>query len=115
MVLLLQYMLGYIWITLGGVTLTIGDIIFKIWIDRSLPYLSLFYTSGMVCYIVGLIFLVESFKTQNIAVASALFVIMNIVTLALFSWFYFHEPLSTTQMFGLGLALIAIFLLEVGS
>ena len=104
-------MSSIVWLILGGSTLTIGDIIFKVWVNKSLSYL---YISGLIIYILGLMCLVQSFKSQNIAVASAIFVIVNIVTLSLVSYFYFKEPLSVLQIVGLAVAFIAILLLDLG-
>lgn len=56
--------------------------------------------------------LVQSFKTHNIAVASAIFVIINISTLAVVSWFVFSEPLTTKQIIGLALSFIVVMILE---
>ena len=94
--------------------MTIGDIIFKFWVEKSLPYTSAEYIGGLGLYVIGLIFLVESFKTENIAVASAIFVLVNIVTLAIVSWLYFGDKLSLIQLIGLILAGTAIVLLEIG-
>ena len=85
--------------------LTVGDIIFKIWSGNNRPA---FYVVGLAMYMVGLVCLVQSFKSQNIAVASAIFVIVNIVTLSLVSWFYFKETLSMMQLMGMMLSLIHI-------
>ncbi|MFA6324664.1 MAG: SMR family transporter [Candidatus Paceibacterota bacterium] len=98
-----------IYLFFGGIILTIGDIFFKYWTKN--PKIS-FYIIGIIIYLVGLMFLVQSFKTQNIAVASAIFVIINIITLGIVSWIFFKEPLSITQIIGIILALIAIFILE---
>ena len=102
------------WLIIGGSALTVGDIIFKYWVERSLPYLSITYLGGFALYIVGLIFLIESFKTENIAVASAIFVLINIATLALVSWLYFGDKISSLQIVGLLLACTAIVILELG-
>ncbi len=107
-------MYAIIWLVLGGIALTIGDIIFKFWVEKTLPYLSIAYIGGLALYILGLIFLVESFKTQNIAVASAVFVLINISILAIVSWLYFGDKLSLVQILGLLLAGGAIILLELG-
>lgn len=108
-------MTAILWVTIGGIALTIGDVIFKFWVEKSLPYTSLYYLGGLTIYIVGLVFLVESYKTENIAIATAIFVLINIITLAIFSWLYFGEKLSAIQIFGLFLACMAIVLLEIGS
>lgn len=107
-------MYGIYWLILGGIALTIGDIAFKFWVDKSLPYFSLEYIVGLMVYVAGLIFLIESFKTENIAIASAVFVLINIVTLALVSWFYFGEKISLIQGTGLALGLGAILILHLG-
>ena len=75
-------------------------------------HISLLYIGGLAIYLIGLVFLVESFKSENIAVASAIFVIINIATLLLVSWLWFGDKLSLLQIVGLALALVAIALLE---
>ena len=100
-----------LWVTLGGISLTCGDVIFKFWLERHVPLL---YVAGLALYLVGLVCLVESYKSENIAVASAIFVIINIVTLLVLSWFYFDEKLSALQVVGLALSIGSILLLELG-
>lgn len=97
---------------LGGSILTIGDIVFKFHAQEPRWWL---YGGGLAIYLLGLVCLVQTFKTENIAVASTIFVIANIVTLSLVSWFYFGEKLSTLQLTGIAVAVIAIVLLELGS
>jgi len=104
---------GIYWLAAGGVALTLGDIAFKYWIEHALPYVSTWYAGGLLLYIGGLVCLIESFRTENIAVASAVFVIVNIATLAFVSWIYFDERLSLLQGTGLLLALVAIFCMEL--
>jgi len=99
-----------IWLIFGGTILTVGDIFFKYWTKNPKTWL---YIVGIAIYLVGLTFLVQSFKTQNIAVASAVFVIINIVTLGLVSWLFFKEPLTTLQIIGIAIAIIAILILEL--
>ncbi|MDE1925246.1 MAG: hypothetical protein KGH79_03650 [Patescibacteria group bacterium] len=96
----------------GGALLTLGDVVFKYWLLH--PH-SLLYVAGLVLYLGGLIFLIASYRYQNIAVASAMLVLFNIATLALVSWLYFKEPLSYLQIGGLLVAAVAIILLEAGS
>lgn len=95
---------------IGGIALTIGDLIMKEWVLNN--KLS-FYLLGIFVYLIGLLFLSYSFKFENIAIASALFVIFNIITLLLFSYFYFKEPLSWQQLVGVGLAITSIIILEI--
>ncbi len=63
-------------------------------------------------YVLGLVCLVESFKYQNIAVASAVLVISNLAMLSIVSWLYFKEPLSPMNLVGMTLAIGAICCFE---
>jgi len=95
---------------IGGIILTAGDIIMKKWVNtNSVPL----FITGILIYIVGMFFLVGSYKYENIAVASAIFIIFNVVTLSIVTWLYFKEPLSVYQTIGIVLSLIAITFLEL--
>jgi multidrug transporter EmrE-like cation transporter len=96
-------------IFIGGLFLTAGDIVFKQWATHLtwLPYLA-----GLALYIIGMLFLVRTYSTENIAVATVLFVIFNIVTLVLVSWLYFKEPVTLLQGLGILLAFGVILLLR---
>ena len=98
-------------LAIGGIIITVGDIFFKSWVLKPQMWL---YAVGLALYLIGLMFLVETFKVENIAVASTIFVILNITTLLLVSWFYFDEKLSLVQLSGIALAFVAILLLELG-
>lgn len=96
-------------LVIGGAVLTAGDIVLKKWTIVNRWSL---YTLGMVLYLIGLNFLVASFKYKNIAAASVLLVVVNVVTLLAVSWFYFKEKISVMQLVGITLALIAVVILE---
>lgn len=98
-------------LTLGGMALTAGDIVFKFWVEGPRPLL---YVLGLGAYLIGLMFLVQSFKYENIAVASVTLVILNVVTLALVSWLQFGEKLSLIKIIGIAVAFLALVLLQVG-
>jgi multidrug transporter EmrE-like cation transporter len=98
-------------LAMGGIILTVGDIIMKKWVNT---HSNVFYVIGLVVWIIGLLFLAESFKFKNIAVASTIFVIFNVITLSLASWFYFKEKLSGLELIGIFLGIAAIILLEIG-
>jgi len=82
----------------------------KKWVVTNSVYL---YIGGMLIYLVGLNFLAQSFKYKNIAVASIIFVLFNIILLAIVSWFYFKEKLSALQIVGLIVGIAAIVILEM--
>lgn len=94
----------------GGLILTAGDILMKKWVSTK-SYL--FYFIGLAVYLIGLNFLAQSFKFKNIAVASVIFVIINVVTLSFVSWFYFKESLSIFQIIGICLGIASIIMLEL--
>jgi multidrug transporter EmrE-like cation transporter len=95
-------------ITIGGLVLTIGDIVLKLWVEKHLPWL---YFLGLLLYTIAAMFLVESYKSQNIAIATALFIICNLVTLTLVSWMYFGETLATRKLIGLAASAISVCLM----
>ncbi len=97
-------------LVLGGLTLTSGDIFFKYWLEHHSSHL---YIAGFVCYAAGLFFLIESYRFENIAVASAMLILFNLLTLTLVTWLYFHEPPNTLALVGLALGAVAVVLLEL--
>ncbi|OHA82809.1 MAG: hypothetical protein A2408_01735 [Candidatus Yonathbacteria bacterium RIFOXYC1_FULL_52_10] len=96
---------------IGGTILTIGDIVFKFWAINGKHS---WYAAGIIVYLIGLLFLVQSFKTTHIATASVMFVIFNVITLAAVSALYFNERLSGVQIIGVGLALLSVVIMELG-
>lgn len=102
-------MMGTFLVFLGGFILTVGDIFMKQWSTNN-NWSS--FGLGMFSWIVGLFCLAFSFKTKNIAVASLIFSLSNVLFLTLLSWLYYKEPLSTYQIIGMGLGGTAILFLE---
>jgi multidrug transporter EmrE-like cation transporter len=94
----------------GGVILTVGDIIMKKWVINNSH---VFYLLGLAVYIVGLNFLAQSYHFRNIAGASVVMTIINVILLLGVTYFYFKEPLSTLQLIGVALGIIAIVFLEL--
>jgi multidrug transporter EmrE-like cation transporter len=94
----------------GGIILTVGDILMKKWVNT---HSTLFYIIGLIVYLIGLNFLAQSFRFKNIAVASVIFVIFNVVTLSIVSWLYFKETLSTLQIIGIILGITSVVVLEL--
>jgi multidrug transporter EmrE-like cation transporter len=104
-----QY-LPIILLFIGGSILTIGDLVMKKWVINDKTPL---FVTGLAIYLIGLIFLALSFKYKNIAVASTIFVIFNIITLSIVSWFYFKETLNPFQIIGISLGISSIIFLEL--
>ena len=98
-------------LVVGGVLLTLGDIVFKYYAGHHSPYL---YGLGLLLYVGGLIPLIESYKYANIEVASALLVLFNIAILTLVGWLFFKEHIGVAELLGLFFAVLAIICLEIG-
>jgi multidrug transporter EmrE-like cation transporter len=96
----------------GSLFLTAGDIIAKTWVTHNKP---IHFALTLGLYLIGLICLVLSFRYKNIALASMMLIILNVVILALWSWIVYDEILTRTELIGLALAMIALFCLEFGS
>jgi len=100
---------GFLYVILGSISLTIGDLFMKIWVgNNSCKDFSI----GFICYSIGMIFLALSFKYKNIAIASMMLVLFNIITLLIVSWVIFKEPMSIKEIIGILLGISAIILLE---
>jgi len=95
---------------IGGLILTFGDIIMKKWVISNSP---ITYIQGMILYLVGLNFLAYSFRQKDIAVASVIFIVFNVVTLAIAGKILFDESLSTVKIVSMTLALSSIVVMEV--
>jgi multidrug transporter EmrE-like cation transporter len=95
----------------GGIVLTIGDLLMKNWVEGNGSY---WYVIGLFVYMIGLNFLSYSFKYKNIAVASVIFTLFNVIILALVSWLFYKEKLSGMQLLGIILGLTSVVILELG-
>jgi multidrug transporter EmrE-like cation transporter len=93
----------------GALMDTAGDLLMKKWIET---HSWTFFSVGMVFYIAALSCLAFSFNFKNIAVASMMFVLLNIVLLSFAGWLFYGDTLKVKEVCGLLLGLGAIFLLE---
>ena len=94
----------------GGIILTVGDIVMKKWAINQKVSL---YLIGLFFYLIGLNFLAQSYRFRNVAAASLIFVVINITILVFVSWFYFKEKLSLMEILGIVLAIAGVIILEV--
>ena len=102
-------MKAYFLIALAGCILTAGDLVQKQWVTTGKTWI---FWLGIAIWAFGSLFLAMSYKYKNMAVASMIYILVNILTLVVISWVAYGEKLDTKQMVGMGLALIAVFLLE---
>ena len=94
----------------AAIIATIGDILLKKWIITKGTWL---YILGILMYLIAANFLAQSFRYKNIAVASIIYVVINIIILSVVSWFYFKETLNTMQIAGIVLGLVSVIVLEL--
>ncbi len=105
-------LIPFVVLFIGGVVLTVGDLVFKTWVEKGMGY-SLLYIFGVFVYLIGSMLLVESYKYDvNIAVAGIVQVLFNTIILVIFTYFYFHEPLTTKQFAGIILGVLSIYLIR---
>ncbi len=98
-----------------GLGLTIGDNFMKLWARQNYS----FTDSGLYFYALAILFYVSSLtyyglqlRTTNFGVATILPILINILLVLALTFFYYHEPLTPSQMTGAVLALAAIFFLR---
>ncbi len=103
-------LLPIILIALSGIILTGGDLLMKTWVANGKQA---FYFIGLIIYLIGLIFLAQSFKYKNIAIASLLVILFNVITLLFVSWLFYKETLSSIQLFGVLLGIVTVVILEL--
>lgn len=98
---------------IGGIVLTAGDILFKFWVEKNGSYFSHLYIVGILLYLIGSMFLVQSYKyDMNIVAAGIIQVLFNTIILVLVTYFYFHEDLTSLQVAGVILGIISIYLIK---
>jgi len=100
---------GLALVLIGGLILTIGDVFMKQW---SMNNNWVTFALGLLIWTIGLVLLAFSFKTKNIAVASLIFSLSNVIFLTLLSWLYYKEPLTTQEIIGISLGIGSIIFLE---
>jgi multidrug transporter EmrE-like cation transporter len=93
----------------AGFILTLGDIVAGKWVQDKSRAL---YIGTLVLYMIGLNFLIYSYKFEDIAIASVSMEIFNIVTLTLVGKFFFKQHITKTETLGIVVGLLAVLLLE---
>jgi len=88
----------------------IGDVYFKKWSLQNRTWMMLI---GFAFYALGSLFWAVSLRYELLSKAGIIFMLMNLVLIALVGVFYFNENLSIINKIGVALAIISIILLEV--
>ena len=66
----------------------------------------------MMIYMVGMAILAHAFRYRNIATASIICVVFNVITLILATRLIYGESISKQQYVGMGVGVLAIIILE---
>lgn len=71
----------------AGILLTVGDLILNAWVDAGNSWK--LYTAGIFFYFIALNFLARSYRFENIAIASIVMEVFNLVTYLAVSYWKF--------------------------
>lgn len=87
-----------------------GDFFLAYWAQRNLP---LCLVIGFILNFIGLLFYAFSMRFEQVGIATAIMLGLNIFVVAVGGWIVFNETLSWSTMGGLLLLIIAIILIEL--
>jgi multidrug transporter EmrE-like cation transporter len=95
---------------MSGLMFTGGDVVLKYWtLSGAYSLMGL----GLVAYTLGGGFLAGAMMRNQMALAVALLLCFNLITVALAGWWLFGETPGLKETVGMGLALGAIVLINV--
>ena len=103
---------GILLIFVAGIFLTAGDLVLRSWVAE--PDTWRLYVLGVVLYFVALNFLARSYRFENIAIASVMMEVFNIVTYLAISHWKFGDTLSRFEIMGIIFGIAAIACFELG-
>lgn len=107
----MQNSMAIFFVIIGGIILTLGDIVLKKWVTTSYDTL---YVAGILLYLISMNFLAHSYKYEDIAVASMLMVVFNVLTLTAIGYFFFSENITRYELIGIAFGIVSIGFLEFG-
>lgn len=103
---------GILLIFIAGLLLTVGDLILRSWVDNQDVWR--LYVFGVIFYFIALNFLARSYRFENIAIASVIMEVFNIITYLAISYWKFGDTISRLEVAGLLLGIAAITCFELG-
>ena len=69
------------------------------------------YLMGIIFWVFAAPFIAWTYKHKNMVIITILYIFINILTLMIINYYYYHENISLKQYVGIILGLIATFLL----
>jgi multidrug transporter EmrE-like cation transporter len=94
----------------SGILFTLGDVFLKYWASKSPSY---YLVLGFLFYILAGTVLAFSFKRKELAVAIAVLICFNLITVSILGFTIFKETLGVKEFVGMGLAIAAVVVLSV--
>jgi len=94
----------------SGIFFTIGDVFLKYWANKSNSFDMII---AFIFYIIAGVVLAYSFKRKEMAVAVAVLICFNLITIAIVGFTLFKETLGLKEVIGISLALTSIIVLNV--
>jgi glucose uptake protein GlcU len=98
------------YLILGGVVLTAGDLVAGGWVSGKGKK---FYLLAIALYMVGMALLVQSYRFNDIAVASISMEILNIIILTISGVYLFRETITKYEFAGIVLGILAIIIMDL--
>ena len=95
----------------AGLFVTIGDLILAQWVRTSNWILLVL---GLLLNIIGIGFYAQTLKLQSVGLATAIFLGINVVAVALGGYFFLKQSITIKESFGLVLMVLAIVVIEGG-
>lgn len=96
-----------------GLGMVLGDILMKNWIISGAMFRNsslIFFIFALLVYGISLTGYAYQLRTMNFGIATITPILVNIVTIALISFFYYKEMLSMYKIFGMLFAFTAVLL-----
>ncbi len=102
---------GILLIFIAGLLLTVGDLILRSWVGN--PDVWRLYVFGVIFYFIALNFLARSYRFENIAIASVIMEVFNMVTYLAISYWKYGDTISRLEVVWLLLGIAAITCFEL--
>ena len=94
----------------AGLCVTVGDLALAIWARTNSSF---YLILGLILNLIGILFYAQTLRLDNIGVATAIFLGLNILAVTIGGFFLFHESLNLRKVLALFLLVISILLLEI--
>ena len=94
----------------AGVLMASGDLALAVWARGGQIY---FIALGLLLNLIGIVAYANTLGVQNIGVATAALLGLNILGVALFGYFFFGQSLSAMQAAGMFVLAASIIFIEV--